>query len=124
MSQKKHIKERSLHIQNKVLKTILNMELNSAGYIYRPHNFEDNFPFITSIENLQIVLSILDQKGIIEADFSYYDDNCFINTISITPQGYNYFPDKKYKDLCFWIPIVVSSTLSIIAIIISLLTIA
>jgi len=122
-SKNNHIKERSIRIQNKVLRIILNMELNNAGFLYRPHNFEKNFPFIKSIENLKIVLYILAQKELIDVDFSYQDDTCFIHTISITPKGYNYFPEKRYKDIYFWTPTVVSTTLSIIAIIISLLTI-
>ena len=116
-----HIKERSIRIQNKVLRIILNMELNSAGYIYRPRNFEENFPFIKSTDNLKIVLYILAQKELLDVDFSYQDDTCFINTISITPKGYDYFPEKRYKNLYFWTPVVVSTTLSIVAIIISLL---
>lgn len=114
-------KELSVKYQDMVLKTILEIPPNAAGCIYQPEHFEQKFPYITSVENLEIILRILHEKGLLDIQFSDISDDCFIDTIFITTKGYDYFPMKFYNELHFWVPVLMSNALSIVAIIISLI---
>lgn len=114
-------KELTVKYQDMVLKIILELPLNSAGCIYQPKHFEQNFPFLSSVENLKIILRILCEKGLLNIQFSDISDDCFIDTIFITAKGYDYFPMKFYNERHFWFPILTSAILSIVAIVISIL---
>lgn len=89
-------KELTVKYQDMVLKIILELPLNSTGCIYQPKHFEQNFPFLSSVENLKIILRILCEKGLLDIQFSDISDDCFIDTIFITAKGYDYFPMKFY----------------------------
>lgn len=114
-------KELTVKYQDRVLRTILETPLNTAGCIYQPKNFEQCFPYLSSVKNLEIILRILREKGLLDIQFSDISDDCFIDAIFITAKGYDYFPMKFYNERHFWTPVLASAALSIVAIVISIL---
>lgn len=114
-------KKLTVKYQDMVLKTILEIPLNTAGCIYQPKQFEKEFPFLSSVENLKIILRILCEKGLLDIQFSNISDDCFIDTIFITAKGYDYFPMKFYNERHFWAPVIMSNIIALIALVISIL---
>lgn len=116
------INETSLKNQNKVLDYIISFTPNSYGYnIWKPKNFENNFPFISSIDTLKTILIILSDKGLIDVEFDYTESDNFIYSIAVLPKGYDYFHQQRKEHISFWLPLISSCVLSAIAIIISII---
>lgn len=117
------MKKLSIKNQEKTLKILIKLCLEtSAPWLYKPINFENNFDFISSKDLIKI-LDILVDKELISIQYADLPNHFNINTLKITAKGYDYFPMKLYNNFHFWIPVITSNVLSIIAIIISVITI-
>ena len=64
-----------------------------AGRLYRPRGFAEQFDFISTAE-LTDILELLQSKGYIEVQYADLPDNFNINTLTVTPQGLDYKPQK------------------------------
>ena len=88
----------SIKNQEKVLKILIQLRNQSdTPWIYRPENFENNFPFIKP-QFLIDILSMLQAKQYIEVVYSNLPNSFNIETISITEKGLDYLPNKKLMD--------------------------
>lgn len=104
----KTLKERNM---DKVLKKLIDIPKNAAGYIYEPVGFKDMFPYIND-EALKVILDSLESKNLISID--YIDKpECFnIQVLEITPDGFSYLMHQEHiskKELIrFLIPLGIS----------------
>ena len=73
-----------------------------SGVITEPQNFESNFPFLDG-RSLGLILDILHEQefiSLLEADLP---DNFDIAHLSVTPKGYNFFPQVSYDNRRKWL---------------------
>lgn len=102
------LKERNM---DKVLKQLIDMPKNIAGYIYEPVGFKNMFPYVTD-EALKIILDSLENQHFISID--YIDKpECFnIQVLEVTSDGFSYFMHQEHiskKELVrFLIPLIIS----------------
>lgn len=95
--------ELSIKNQEKVLKILIDLSDKSpTPWIYRPQCFENNFKFI-SAESLITILDILADKEYISVQYANLPDSLNINTIQITPKGFNYHPQKALETKERWL---------------------
>lgn len=88
----------SIKNQEKVLKKLIQLRNDSdTPWIYRPKNFEDNFPFIEP-QFLIDILAMLQANEYVNVVYADLPESFNIETISITEKGLNYFPNKKLQD--------------------------
>lgn len=86
---------KQLTTQEKVLKKLISMVKSSdLDHLYRPKDFEKEFPYLSE-SDLQIVLDILENKDLIHVSYADFPDSFNIYTLSITPVGYDYYPQKS-----------------------------
>ena len=85
----------SIRNQEKVLYKLITL-CNSAPtkHLYRPVCFEENFRFISANE-LDQILSILEDKEYIRVSYADLPNSFNIHTLSVTPKGLNYNPQKQ-----------------------------
>ncbi len=125
MNNKSVNKETSLRNQHKVLRYILENPKREHGFdLFVPIDFEKKFTSVFSVDNFKNILLILQGKGLIKVEFNSnakYDT--FIYSIVILPKGYDYFHQLRKERLAFWLPLISSSALSVIAIIVSVIAI-
>lgn len=92
----------SIRTQEKVLLKLIKLcEASPTPWIYHPQNFEKNFPFVES-EMLVTILAMLEAQGYIKVDYANYPDYFNIDTLEVTPAGYNYEPLKTLKTKELW----------------------
>lgn len=85
----------SIKNQEKVLKKLISLcEESPAPWLYRPIDFEKNFPFVKP-EILISILAILESKGYIRVVYADLPDNFNIETIEVTQQGLYYVALQK-----------------------------
>lgn len=95
--------ELSIRNQEKTLNVLIELcEKSPTPWICRPVNFTDNFKFI-SVEALIKILNILSDKGLIEVVYADYPDNFNIYTLTVTPKGFNYHPQKALRTKEKWL---------------------
>ena len=104
--------------QDKVLKIIICMLNNIDDVIYQPKNFEKNFPFVSS-EQLITALKILAKKGLITVNYADLPNSVNIRNLSVTTEGYNYFPTYRHNQAVNLLGNTLSFALGIISAIIS-----
>lgn len=125
MNNKSVNKETSLRNQHKVLKYILENPKREHGCdLFLPIDFEKKFISVLSVDNLKNILLILQGKDLIEVEFNFneaYDTSIY--SIVILPKGYDYFHQLRKERFAFWLPLISSSALSVIAIIVSVIAI-
>lgn len=89
--------------QEKVLKILINMQQQSqTDWIYRPKNFESNFPFL-DCQALISMLGILTAKEYINVVYADLPDSFNIETIVVLPKAYDYLPQKHLKAKERWL---------------------
>ena len=116
------IKQTSYKNQNKVFRYILNQPIDKHGFnLYRPTDFESHFPFVKSVEALKTILIILQDKNLIKFDLDYSKHAAWIYSIKVLPEGYDFFHRLNKERFAFWLPLISSSALSVIAIVVSVL---
>lgn len=92
----------SIRKQEKVLLKLIELcEASPTPWIYHPQNFEKNFPFVEP-EMLVTILAMLEAQGYIKVDYANYPDYFNIDTLEVTPAGYNYEPLKSLKTKELW----------------------
>ena len=95
--------EYSIHKQEKILKILIELcQQSPSGYIYQPKNFESNFQFI-DLEHLITILQILENKGYIFVQYADLPESFNIYELHITPDGYDYHPQKAIRTKQIWI---------------------
>lgn len=95
--------ELSIKNQEKVLKTLITLCSDyPTPWIYQPKKFPDNFKFI-SANSLIIILNLLEDKGLINVIYANLPESFNIHTITITPKGYDYHPQKQLKTTERWL---------------------
>ena len=96
------MKKLTIYTQERVLHKLINMVKNCGlDHLYRPKGFEKNFPYLSE-QDLQIILDILDNKNLIHVEYADYPDSFGIYTLSITPNGYDYYPQKSLSKREKW----------------------
>ena len=81
--------------QEKVLRIIIQMlDQQNSDCLVCPKNFEKSFSFL-SPSDLDHVLQILRDKGFISLVYADFPDSFNIYTLSVTPKGFNFFPQKS-----------------------------
>lgn len=95
--------ELSIKNQSKVLNTLIALcQKSPTRRLYRPKNFEENFSFI-SAGSLIDILSILSDKEYISVQYADLPDSFNINTLTVTPKGLNYHPQKALETKERWL---------------------
>lgn len=85
----------SIRKQEKTLYKLISLcNVAPTDHLYRPVDFEKNFPFITASE-LVLILSILEDKEYIRVCYADLPNSFNIHTLSVTPKGLNYKPQKQ-----------------------------
>lgn len=81
--------------QEKVLRRIIKMiDSQNSDCLVRPKGFEKAFPSLSPAE-LDRVLRILRDKGLISVTYADFPDSFNIYTLSVTPKGFDFFPQKS-----------------------------
>lgn len=84
----------SIKKQEKTLYQLIELcHASPTGHLFRPLKFQEQFDFISEDELIDI-LEILQSKGYINVEYADLPDSFNINTLSVTPQGLNYKPQK------------------------------
>lgn len=84
----------SIKKQEKTLYQLIELcHASPTGHLFRPLKFQEQFDFISDDELIDI-LEILQSKGYINVEYADLPDSFNINTLSVTPQGLNYKPQK------------------------------
>lgn len=88
--------------QEKVLRRIIQMiDQQNPDHLACPKDFEKSFPFLCPTD-LDRVLRILRDKGLISVVFADFPDSFNIYTLSVTPEGFDYFPQKSLTTMEKW----------------------
>lgn len=81
--------------QEKVLRRIIKMiDSQDSDCLVQPKGFEKAFSFLSPPE-LDRVLRILRDKGLISITYADFPDSFNIYTLSVTPKGFDFFPQKS-----------------------------
>ena len=92
----------SIKNQEKVLSALIKMVRNSSlPYLYRPKDFQDNFAYLSE-DDLDTMLCILEDKGLISVVRADYPDSFGIGQLYITAKGYDYHPQKVLRSTERW----------------------
>ena len=93
----------SIKNQEKVLKKLIALRRSSpTQWLYRPNNFEKNFPFIDP-KFLSDILAMLEAKEYIKVVYTDSPESFNIETLAVTPKGLDYIPQKSLKSKERWL---------------------
>lgn len=88
--------------QEKVLRRIIQMiDQQNSDHLVCPKDFEKSFSFLCPAD-LDRVLRILRAKGLISIVFADFPDSFNIYTLSVTPKGFDFFPQKSLTTIEKW----------------------